>query len=232
MGAKSSWFGLISFHQNQYKKKITLIQNTFWIVTPRIKHAIRCYGKVPKTSRVTVLWLDGCGSDRVITFQKNNSLYALPTLIPGHQEETHLRKPQTFHDACSLSLSLSANVHSSRKLSLPPLQLDCCSVSCGLALTCSQKWRNMHTECLWNPTVFPLLLIRLNSLCMYLIHDQMDPPSKAALRMSFLTILLFLFSCSNFPLGLFFVTLMALQNILSYSCSVLGKTKYSALYQF
>lgn len=96
----------------------------------------------------------------------------MPTLSLSHQEETHVRKPQTFHDAHSHALP--DDVRSGRKPSLfRP------SLSWGLALTCSQKWSNLHSEhpsCLRVIKFFP----HLGTLCMSLIHDHMDPLSKAA----------------------------------------------------
>lgn len=125
-----------------------------------------------------------------------------------------------------LAPSLSVNVHSSRKLSLPPLPLDCCSVSCGSALT---KMENRVYRMPLEPHCFSLLLNRLNSLCMYLIHDQMDPPSKAALRISFFDDITFFF-CSNQAYSLSNSWLSRTSWVIHVLC--LARQKYSAMYQF
>lgn len=151
---------------------------------------------------------------------------ALPISIFGHQEESHVKKTHKVSMMFALSLllllSLCADVNPSRKLFQPPSPLDCCSVDSDLALSTSQKWSNVHTQCLRNPFLLatflynssrPLCLNWLKFICVHLIYLG--------------------FSGSNYTVFLqyllFWCTLAALQNVLSYSCSKLGKIKCSEL---
>ena len=71
--------------------------------------------------------------------QGGETLYALPTLIISHQEETHLRKPQTFHDALPLSLSRSL----SSSLSLLML------IQAGSCLSLPYRWTVARCAVAW-----------------------------------------------------------------------------------
>lgn len=92
-------------------------------------------------------WEFRCGSSEVFTSEKNNlpeSPRVLPTLIqPSHWEETHLRKPQSFHDAFSppsppfSSPLLHALVNLCRKLNALSSHYFCSVCFCRL---CAAAW--------------------------------------------------------------------------------------------
>lgn len=92
-------------------------------------------------------WEFRCGSSEVFTFEKNNlpeSPRVLPTLIqPSRWEETHLRKPQSFHDAFSppsppfSSPLLHALVNLCRKLNALSSHYFCSVCFCRL---CAAAW--------------------------------------------------------------------------------------------
>lgn len=113
---------------------------------------------------VMSLWVYGC--------DKKTS-WSISPPFPSPSSVTRKRvmwKKTTKFPWCSLSLcaalSLCADVNPSRKLFQPLSPLDCYSVDSDLALSTSQKWSNVHTQCLRNP-FFLLTAFLYNSFSPY-----------------------------------------------------------------
>lgn len=165
-------------------------------------------GPTDRWCHATVLWVYGCGSDMVITSQQNKlEKLSTPfaTLIRSHQEETHLRKPQSFHDALCLSLSLSLCWCSLKQKAVPAsltAGLLLCVLWLGLDLFTKMDHSASKTFSFYSPALL------LYSFVLNWWPDEFSEQSCPGNKL--LRIQSFFFSCRNFPLGLLFVTLIAL----------------------
>lgn len=113
---------------------------------------------------VMSLWVYGCDKKQVEAFHRPSHFHLRS---PGREScEKNHKVSMMFAFSLLLLLSLCADVNPSRKLFQPLSPLDCYSVDSDLALSTSQKWSNVHTQCLRNP-FFLLTAFLYNSFSPY-----------------------------------------------------------------